>query len=591
MKAEARSFTFLGNEGVVKIPFFQRAYVWDETNWSDLIDDLLDFSKNHFLGSLILKQQKTRTGQAKEVLVIDGQQRLTTISILIKSIFDSFPEEIKANSRTAIYTYLFYKMNQTDNEKYIKIEHSHIDAEYYKTVIETRLDKQSLDGINDESNKILRCYKYFIKKLKDIDITKRIELFNKILNQENKILVLIDLEDNEDEQAIFDTINSAGVRLTGADIVKNALFQKALELNGSAEQESIIRLYKTNWENIFAADEETKKFWETSRLTGRLMRDNIEILLHCIAIIKGFFDPDMHTLSNLSELYKNKINSFTDLSNLKLFIEEMSEYARLYREGILSFDDSTIYSFSNDVQRLFHILSIMEISTFHPFILHLLKKYGNNEAVLLTNLKKLESLVMRRMIAKQETKSYNKLCKEFINNETYLDEKLNQLSNEMVRNGLKSINNKNASLVLFWIELYRRINDPRYDEKDLKYNYSLEHIMPQKWEEYWCSMPAKYDLDGTIMSAEEAKKDRNDKIYYIGNMTLLKTSLNTSLRNYTFDRKIEGDGRKKGMRTYATLSITNDDIISPYNSGDTTWDETKIIDRTEKLATEILNLW
>lgn len=58
MKAEARSLTFLANEGSVKIPFFQRAYVWNEDNWEELISDLLESGKSHFLGSLILKQEE-----------------------------------------------------------------------------------------------------------------------------------------------------------------------------------------------------------------------------------------------------------------------------------------------------------------------------------------------------------------------------------------------------------------------------------------------------------------------------------------------------------------------------------------------------
>ena len=63
MKAEAMSLTFLGNEGLVRIPFFQRGYVWNIENWDDILTDLLDFNKSHFLGSLILKQLEKQTGR------------------------------------------------------------------------------------------------------------------------------------------------------------------------------------------------------------------------------------------------------------------------------------------------------------------------------------------------------------------------------------------------------------------------------------------------------------------------------------------------------------------------------------------------
>ena len=95
MKAEAMSFTFLGNEGVVKIPFFQRGYIWNKNNWEDMLTDLFDDQKSHFLGSLILKQQEKQSGKPKEVLVIDGQQRLTTMSVLLKALYDSFPDDTK----------------------------------------------------------------------------------------------------------------------------------------------------------------------------------------------------------------------------------------------------------------------------------------------------------------------------------------------------------------------------------------------------------------------------------------------------------------------------------------------------------------
>jgi hypothetical protein len=145
--------------------------------------------------------------------------------------------------------------------------------------------------------------------------------------------------------------------------------------------------------------------------------------------------------------------------------------------------------------------------------------------------------------------------------------------------------------LLFWIELRRREIDTKQSVKELKYNYSLEHIMPQKWEEHWKAVPV-VDLNGqTLMHPDESKNERNLRIYSLGNMTLLNSSLNTSVRNYTIDRKIEGEGRKKGIRAYADLWITKEDILGPYDSGDKTWNEKKIYDRTRALGKEILRIW
>lgn len=591
------SLTFLGNEGLVKIPFFQRGYVWNISNWEDILQDLLDFEKSHFLGSLILKQQEKQTGKPKEVLVIDGQQRLTTLSVLLRAVYNSFDQETQENCKLSLQNYLFFKKNQTDKNFIVKIEHSKIDRKYFQKIINNEITHEEYNAIiienpvtktHSKDNNILQCYKYFSEKLKEVEEHNRIELFNRLLDQENKILVIIDLSEKENEQAIFDTINSAGVRLSSADIIKNALFQKALELFD--DENEVIEIYKASWENVFSGNEEVIHFWDTPRATGRLMRDNIEILLHAIAVIKGFFDPDKHTLSDLSNLYKLYISKFSK-EELQNFINEISKYALVYKDKILVFNTSSLFNFQDAYARLFHILHVCEISTFHPYILWLFYKYENNETELLKELHKIEIFVIRRMITKSETKSYNKLCKELIKDNSVIDNKISELTETEIMNGLNSISNKNATLLLFWVELYRRANDNKQSVKELKYNYSLEHIMPQKWEEYWNSVDIVDNEGNKINDIELAKKERFSKIYHLGNMTLLNSSLNTSLRNYEFKRKIKGEGKKKGIKDYADLGITRFDIIVPYENGDTVWNEKKITDRTNSLSKDILTIW
>jgi len=591
------SLTFLANEGSVTIPFFQRGYVWDKANWEDILVDLLNSSKSNFLGSLILKQQPKQTGKPKDVLIIDGQQRLTTLSILLKALYDTFDGDVKKNCEASVNSFLFYKKNATDSKLYVKINHSHIDSAHYTRIITSQLssndynaiivsDNSDKNPINIKFNKILQCYKYFKEELTPMNFSIREGLFNRLSDNENKILVLIDLTEKDNEQAIFDTINNAGIRLSSADTVKNALFQKAIELLGSLDP--VLPLHKEFWEDIFSNDEDSINFWDTERLTGRLRRDNIELLLHAIAVIKGFFDPDKNTLADIPSLYKDYINKL-DEPKIITFIKEIAKYAKLYREKILSFDRSSLFSYDNVPQRLFHILSQCEISTFHPYILSLYFKH--DDVNIIPELCKLEKFIIRRLITNQETKSYNKTCRDFINDNSMINAKITEISDISIQSGLQSITNKNASLLLFWTELYRRFNDNKQSVKELKYNYSLEHILPQKWEEYWISVPVVDKDSKQISDSNEAKKERYSRIYSIGNMTLLNSSLNTSLRNYVFERKIEGEGKKKGIRAYADLCITKDDILSIYDKGDKVWNEKKIIDRTNSLAMEILEIW
>ena len=115
--------------------------------------------------------------------------------------------------------------------------------------------------------------------------------------------------------------------------------------------------------------------------------------------------------------------------------------------------------------------------------------------------------------------------------------------------------------------------------------------MPQKWKVHWSTIPVKQNSDGSQMSLEVARQDREQKIYWIGNMTLLTGSLNSSLKNFHFEKKMNGEGRKKGIKEYASLQITSNDIVKPFMNGITIWDESNIETRTKNLTDEILNIW
>lgn len=602
MQAREQALTFLNNEGTLQVPFFQRSYVWDIRNWEELLDELTNEKKNTFLGSLILKQENVASGEHKKALIIDGQQRLTTLSILVKALFDTFSDQDKQGRQNMLYTILYY-FDSYQAKKLNKIEHSHIDAQSYNAVMEEQITPEAYGsiviaapdtGITSTDSNIWQCYAYFRTRFEQMPETQRLRLFARLLDSNHKMLVVIDLDSTEDEQAIFDTINSAGVRLSGADIIKNALFQRATQLMG---QERVIQLYNHYWVPAFSSDLETTQYWSTMRLTGRLLRDNIEILFHSIAVIKGFFDPDTTTLSDVPACYKAYLQKIQSEKELTDFLQEVAEYARLYREKILLFDKSTLFSFDQNEQRLFHLLNQGDLSTFHPYILflhHEMLKGHISDKQKQQKLYELECFVARNMLAHGETKGYNKLCKELIRNPETLTSKLNTLTDDMVSNGLDKISNKMAALFLFWIELKRRHDDPKESLKELKFAYSLEHIMPQKWTAYWSYNAVPYvTAEGDARPDDDSgTQERNRAVYRLGNMTLLNSSLNTSLRNYTLDKKINGEGRKKGMRNYADLKITKDDIVMPYQNGRLkAWNEASIQQRTRQLAQEILTIW
>lgn len=616
MKASETEFGFMSAVMSIEIPYFQRGYVWNKENWEELLENLLDDKQSHFLGSIILKQLECVSGNVPRWSVIDGQQRLTTLSILLRACYDSLPmHTFSADDKNHIdadmESILFFKRRKINSPKEIKMKHSMVDAADYKIIIEGQA-KNIVDTIilhsekkkeEKESGNILQCYKYFYKHF-EAHPDDSVKVWENLLNDQNKILVKIDLDVFENEQAIFDTVNSAGVRLTCADTIKNALFQKANEnAQTEDEKEDVIKLYKECWENVFSNSNEVIEYWSTERALGRMVRDNLEVLLHCIALIKGFYDPDNHKISDLPQVYKKYIAGF-DNANLFSFIKEIKMYAELYRKYFYTFDKSTLFKFDNDIQRLFHVLSVCEVSTLHPYILKLFKQYNIEDVddlpdALRKEMKKIESYVLRHTICGATTKNFNKECAMFIAEKTTVDKAFNdkesEIGNAVVAEMLKFIplsKNKAASLILFWIELHRRHIDKKFDSNELKYTYSLEHIMPQKWEAYWnqdnCPV-ISIETNTAITNKEKADEVRKAAIYEVGNMTLLNSSLNSSLRNFEFVRKVNGEKRKKGIKDYASLDITKE-VVKVCDEG-RAWDEASIRARTKELTKEFFEIW
>jgi hypothetical protein len=528
-------------------------------------------------------KQKKRSGDVNEAFVIDGQQRLTTLSILLKSIYDCFDEDLQKNTEAQFRSFLFYKVNATDSDWQIKINHSKNDKFYFEKVINAN---GMLDNPTD--NLIIACYNYFITKLNLLSKEDKIKLFNKLVSVNNKMLVVIDIREDEDEQAIFDTINTAGVKLTTADSIKNNVFQRGFEIFG-INNKKVEDLYEENWQKIFLEDEETIKFWSQERTTGRMKRANLEIFLQSYAIIKGIYEPTGNTLANLTNEYKRHFNNNIDESNYEATLKEIAEYAKLYKTKIYNCDLGSEYSHADTIKRLFLVLDVAEVTTFHAYILYLFHEI-KDENNLKQKLLEFEQYIVYNAITDktEKKKNYNKLCVEFIKGTKTPKDDIGRVEREDILVGLSKVTNNMATLWLFCIELYRRSLEKGYDRDSLNYVYSLEHIMPQKWEQYWSDVDF-VDENGNVLPNDElSKAKRKQKIYELGNMTLLKSKLNTAISNYTMDRKINGEGKKKGLKAYVDLTITQKDIIEAYNNG-INWNEQAIGKRTNLLTDELMS--
>ena len=611
MKAEAKSLRFLGEGKKLAVPFFQRNYVWNKDNWQELIETFENTEIMPFLGSIILKEDASLFGQSSTI--IDGQQRLTTVTILAKAIYDCLTDESKqpgSGIRTGIESYLFYRKNAADDFKdsLVRLEHSRLDRDDYTRVISSgtlnEKDIIDLDTINDGSGNILRCYKYYCELLSNRSDKELKDLFNSMFNENRKVFVLIELQYGDiNEQTIFDTINRAGVRLSTADIIKNNLFKHLLESCGESQdrKQNVIDTYRDCWEKIFYPSQEVSEIWDDERVFGNVKHNNLEFLLYCVACIKWGESGDM--FSKLENVFE-KATSTMGYNELLALVADIKEYALIFKKYVLDFsislsDESSneYFKYDEGVRRLLLILQKFGVQMFYPYVLKRLKEVDQdeNDEALLKDFSILESFVMRRKLSSKGTHDYTSKCYEIIQNgveylvENDLAKQDSGISDFAVKTYLSNTKDDTAKMVLFWIELYRR-KDDAFDERALEYRYSLEHIMPKKWQKNWSDVPV-YTENGTFESnSEEGIIARDRSVQSIGNKTLLTSNLNSSVKNAAFMDKISGAGdRKPGYKKHTSLLLTKE--IVDQASKDPIWDEKHILDREKNLCKDFLVLW
>lgn len=607
MKAEDKSLRFLGEEKQLTVPFFQRRYVWTEENWAELLQSFEDTTVKPFLGSIILKELSS-----KESSVVDGQQRLTTITILAKAIYDCLSDSSKTLSsgiRRYIENMLFYRVNAADDFKdsHIRILHSKIDRDDYNRVIGSQLlnnERIDLDTINENSSCVLKCYKYYCDQLQGESDDDLKELFNCLFNENRKVIVLITLVQGDvNEQTIFDTINRAGVRLSTADIVKNNLFKTILEKcrPETDDRKTALEVYEEYWEKTFYAGQEISDLWDKERVFGNVKHNNLEFLLYCVACIKWGESGDM--FSKLEAVFDKETAQmgFNELLNL---VKEIKEYATIFKKYVLDLEkalddeqESFYFKYDDRVHGLLLILQKFGVQMFYPYVIKRLKEVNQNESdpQLLEDFQILESFVARRKLSPKGTNDYTSKCYEIIKNKigslirSDLGNKDAGLTDYDVKRYLSYTKDDTAKMILFWIELHRRRGDA-YDINALEYNYTLEHIMPKKWKAHWSEVPI---VDGETVY----DKDSDDGIHYrdsmiqsIGNKTLLKSSLNSAVKNAAFMTKINGvDGRRPGYNQHTFLMLTRELVDNSRTDPD--WDEKHISERTNQLFSEFVQIW
>ena len=568
MEANKRSISDVFNRSrVLEIPFFQRAYVWNVNNWERFFEDMKmvsDTKRPYFVGSLILKQKPTPTGDENgDVrMLIDGQQRLTTIAIFFKV----------ASLKTGENRWLNrFKLDKDD--KTLSLIHNRYDREAFERIM--HCEKAENINLHD---KVTQAYNYLLKRVGEEEIN-----FENVMN--NLTFVTIDLNPEEDEQQIFDTLNSLGVTLTTGELLKNYFFSR----NNLDE-------YKVYWEDVFEQDDDTRRFWDTQATAGRSFRAFIDWFFYAFLQIKmQSLGTEINAsdriafsrVDGLFESYKKLVKNYLNGDKLAL-VKEISEYALIFKKY---FTPECLNSFlppTASFERINAIIFGIETSTLLPYALYILKEvYDENDRNTLFGA--IESYIMRRIVCRETSANYNKFFAQLIGAKInsavkFMDylSKQEDTDNRMptdaeLKNGFKNkkLINKQATGVLYMLE--SKVRDSKKNATALLglSNYSLEHIMPKKWESMW----------GTLNNSED-KEYRNRKLLTLGNLSILPGSLNTSIKNGSWETKLNGRNKLPGLRQYAagleTISIFFDRK---------SWDENVIDERADYLSKEAINAW
>ena len=556
---------FNGNR-VLEIPFFQRAYVWGQPQWERLLEDMKDITKSnkpYFLGSVILKQQETTTGSriGDKRTVIDGQQRLTTLNIFFKVLC------LKTNENSTFDR--SFKLRDNSNA----LLHNHNDIQAFNEI----LALTELKDLEGESN-ITQAYNYFKDNLVPDDLN-----LDSILS--NVLFVGIDLSQEEDEQQIFDTINSLGVKLTTAELLKNYFFNR-----------DDIEKYNEYWKEVFEKDEETKNYWDREIIAGRLRRTFIDLFFFAYLQIKiqetnfkvKAEDKDAYAkVEHLFESYKNFIKNYLN-NNKEAILSEIKEYALLFKKNfnyeILGEELTQDFG----IDRINTIIFGLDTTTLIPYTLYILRNISDettkNELFGI-----IETYIMRRMITHSNTKNYNQLFTDkLINNKVlskqefldYIekrDDKVNFLpTDEELEKGFNSsiLINKQSAGILYLIE--SKIRNEKDSTALLGINkYSLEHLMPKKWRNNW-----------NKLSSKESEINRDRKLLTLGNLTIITQSLNSSIRDSKWEDKLKGKNKKGGLIEYSGGLKTISQFLE-YPE----WDEKTIEERALFLYEKAKQIW
>ena len=529
------------------VPLFQRSYSWDKIEWNALWDDLVELSemktpRTHFIGSIVSLPTTSVPEGVSKYLLIDGQQRLTTIFIILALLKDMANE----NEETEF-------AEETKNTLLVNQYKKGLD--YYK-LLPTQVDREDFINLiqnkksNDESQ-INKAYNFFKRKLSRCKIEKQ-TLKTVIINYFSIVSIVLNKDDNP--YLVFESLNAKGKPLTPADLIRNYFF---------------MRIHIDKQQDVY------DELWNPMEIT---LEDSLPEFIRHYLMHKGADIKQSDIYFNLKEEveYNNNLKEEVS-SNTITYLANLFKYSSYYKKLIdPSFEEN------NQIKKYLDRLNKIEVTTAYPLLLNLYNKLNEHiisESDFVTMLQTIENYLIRRFVCGYANNQLNKVFPVIISqlDKKYSDNYVEGLKAILQTKGcprdvefkkrimdskLYGAGNRNTKtkLILESIEKH-------FGHKELVAfeDLTIEHIMPQNFSDWWKSY-----------YGEEWDSNQELYVHTIGNLTL--TAYNQELSNSDYYTK---------KKFYSESHIQ----LNKYFSTTEEWYPEDIEKRSQKLATKMLEIW
>lgn len=571
------------NQIAYTIPRYQREYTWGRTQWDALFEDLLENDPHYFLGSIICINQADDTHAIQYLELVDGQQRMTTVSLLLAAIYKCLSEQPNRDlDQQMELRNLKHKLvlkRAPDQPRLIPQVQNHNQQDYFAVLNSIGILEDIELPANAGNRRVFKAFRYFCSRLEQYleQSNDSINDLQQFLDKVNTAtLVKIEVAGHSDAYTLFESLNNRGVPLTAIDLIKN----KLLAILESQDKGSIDKQYN-RWKKVIDALGDSYSVQE--RFFRQYYNGFKSDLKHIVSV-------SVATKSNLMLVYEKLINH-----DAEKFLHDMIRMSENYAQIVG-------YKPVPEQHKLSNLLLSLERIQGAPSYLLLMVLFDFKEELQLetVHLERIVEFLIAFFVRRNTTDMppTRDLTRIFMD----VAEKVRALSGEKVFEYIQSrLKSESSDDARFEISLKGPVYDnnkavcrfilcaleeekmTRETEVDLwalkgnQYVWTIEHIFPQgeNIPTVWVDMIANGD-------AQAAEEYRQRYVHCLGNLTI--SGYNSALGNKSFKDKqnrMDKQGRKVGYNNglYLNQNLAQED----------SWSVDKIKARTDRLVKEIIN--